>query len=211
MSFIPRWIHERFAEIFNKMLESEEQGHLQYKIPEDAEYGTFVEQGKYPHPLDDSKGYFYSGFVPMRELEVEVDPGPVPRMPISTQQMFLVGEDYIKNYERMDKKEIGVDMAKGKDVGVTMVVVEKAYLEWAGVMAEECGRLKGFWNELASYMFDHLDMDGGTFQDLGVKHGLLIEAAYNPEIHGDIDTEVGDTIFINALQEDDSATADDKD
>lgn len=147
----------------------------QYKIPENAEYGTFVEQGRYPHPLDKSKGYSYSGLV--------------------------------ESSERI----IGVDMASGEDVGVSMVLVEETYLEFAGSMLDEHGRLKGFWNELASYMFDHLDMDGGTFQDLGVKHGLLIEAAYNPEIHGDIDTEVGDTIFINPLQEDDSATADDKD
>lgn len=148
----------------------------QYKIPENAEYGTFVEAGHEP-----------------------------------ARDRFLVDDDYVKNYERMAKKEIGVDRASGKDASAEMVMVEVAYLARAVKMLEEYGRLKGFWNELASYMFDHLDMDGGTFQDLGVKHGLLIEAAYSPEIHGDIDTEVGDTIFINPLQEDDSATADDKD
>ena len=175
MRLFPRWIHERFAEIFNKMLEEEGQGDLQYKIPEEAEYGVLVEVG-----------------APARDR-------------------FLVDDDYVKNYERMAKKEIGVDMAKGKDVGVEMVMVEAAYLEHAGVIAEEHGRLKGFWNELASYMFEHWDMDGGEFQDLGVKYQLLNEVVFDPEIHFSTEAEPGDPFFLNTLQEDTNATANDND
>ena len=150
---------------------------------------------------------------------VEEEAGPEYEIPRASDYFALVEHGHVPNEDGLDvdfrvessERIVGLDPASGKDFGAAIVVVEKAYLEWAGIMAEEHGQLKGFWNELASYMFDHLDMDGGTFQDLGVKHGLLIEAAYDPEVHGDIDTDIGDTIYVNTLQEDDSAAANDKD
>ncbi len=166
----------------------------EYKIPKEAEYGTLVEHGgDYPHPLDDSKGYSYSGEVPI-----------YPTFPHGLHAMFA------ENFNRMLEDE-GLDDIKY--VEAAMVMVEKAYLEHAGVIAIEHQRLKGFWNELASYMFEHWDMDGGTFQDLGVKHQLLTEVVFDPEgAHADLYVDLaepGDTIFINALQEDRSETTND--
>jgi len=169
----------------------------EYKIPEDAEYGTFVEQGDYPHPLDDSKGYFFSGAVPV--------------LPPGLHQKFA--ERFNKMLEDEGRGDIkyvvGVDPASGEDVGKSMVMVEKAYLKDVGEMVEVHGRLKGFWNELASYMFEHWDMDGGTFQDLGVKYGLLTLVEFDPEIYYSTEAEPGDDFYINTLQEDTSETTND--
>jgi hypothetical protein len=44
------------------------------------------------------------------------------------------------------------------------------------------------------------DRDGGAIQDLAVKHGILKEVKYDPEIHGpnDVGAEPGDPWYVFA-------------
>ncbi len=78
-----------------------------------------------------------------------------------------------------------------------MIMVEAEYLKHVGDVMAAHVRMKGFWNELVAYMFEHLELDGGTFEDLGVKYGLLEEVSYDPDIHGCMDVEPGDKVYIN--------------
>lgn len=46
-------------------------------------------------------------------------------------------------------------------------------------------------------VFDGRDLDGGDVQDKAVELGLLIEAKYDPAVHGEIeDADPGDPIFV---------------
>lgn len=61
--------------------------------------------------------------------------------------------------------------------------------------------LRVFWKRLCEKMWDLWELDGGTFQDWGEELGLLRKVIYDPEVHGRVDAEPGDEIFVNALVE----------
>ncbi len=57
-------------------------------------------------------------------------------------------------------------------------------------MTTELEALRGFWDELFGHMMECMDLDGGTFQDMGEKHRLIISEKYDPDgRHKDISVE----------------------
>ncbi len=72
-------------------------------------------------------------------------------------------------------------------------------------MLRDLVKLKGFWTDVAERMFEHwMELDGGTFQDLGTKHGLLVEMPHNQEKYGHhTDIAPGENIFYNVFALDD--------
>jgi len=61
--------------------------------------------------------------------------------------------------------------------------------------------LRELWNRLCQRMWDSWEIDGGTFQDWGEELGLLRKEKYDPEVHGMVEADPGDEIFVNALKE----------
>lgn len=66
-------------------------------------------------------------------------------------------------------------------------------------------KLKGFWTDVSERMFEHwMELDGGTFQDLGMKHGLLVKMSHNQEKYGQhTDVADGEEIYYNIFALDD--------
>ena len=66
-------------------------------------------------------------------------------------------------------------------------------------------KLKGFWTDVSERMFEHwMELDGGTFQDLGMKHGLLVKMSHNQEKYGQhTDVADGEEIYYNVFALDD--------
>lgn len=64
----------------------------------------------------------------------------------------------------------------------------------------ENARLAAFAKEVLRAGWEGSAVDGGTLQELGVKHGLLRETKYDPAQHGpnDCDAEPGDPWFVFA-------------
>lgn len=43
----------------------------------------------------------------------------------------------------------------------------------------------------------HLELDGGTYQDLAERLGLIVPTVYDPVVHGEVDdVSAGDEIYI---------------
>jgi hypothetical protein len=59
-------------------------------------------------------------------------------------------------------------------------------------------RLEAFFAELSDRFFnEQLDLDYSEWLDLGEKHGLLEQVAYNPAEHGEMeDVDAGDMIYV---------------
>ena len=58
---------------------------------------------------------------------------------------------------------------------------------------------QALWDVIRDDLFHCGDIDGGTMQDAAVAAGLLVEVAYDPEKHGDIeDVEPGEQCFVDA-------------
>lgn len=57
---------------------------------------------------------------------------------------------------------------------------------------------KAFALEIIQEALQGSDWDGGSIQDLAVKHRILKRVKYDPKVHGpnDIDVEPGDEWFI---------------
>ncbi len=70
--------------------------------------------------------------------------------------------------------------------------------EWELIMA-----CREFFEEVCQIMFDTWDLDGGTFQDLAVKHGLLVCEKFDPDgRHANLPTqecEPGEDCYFNVF------------
>ena len=69
--------------------------------------------------------------------------------------------------------------------------------------SERLRRLESFWRELVRYFGwgGSFELDGGDFQDMAEKHGLIRFEDYDPEKHTDewIEAEPGDPIWFDNL------------
>lgn len=89
---------------------------------------------------------------------------------------------------------VPVDEKNDSDVLFGEVLKRFAQLE------AENERLQEFWKQLCWQMWECWEMDYDFFHEWGLKLGLLKEVPYDPEVHGELDAEEGDTILINALK-----------
>ena len=66
---------------------------------------------------------------------------------------------------------------------------------------EKVEALEEFWNRLCQRMWDGFwELDGAMFQDWGEELGLLRSETFDPEVHGNVEADPGDTIFVNNLR-----------
>jgi hypothetical protein len=79
-------------------------------------------------------------------------------------------------------------------------------VEKASIAEAQAGRYKAalgqqqpflaFWRKVRESVFD--DISDADCQDWAVEAGLLVEVPYDPAVHGDVEADPGDTIYVDA-------------
>lgn len=63
--------------------------------------------------------------------------------------------------------------------------------------------LRGFWRDLVRYFGpdEHLELDGFAFEEMALKHNLVRNEPFDPDVHGNVEAEPGDIIWVDNLAE----------